>query len=253
MTNYYKIRATTGNVTVGESEMLFLPSKPRPAGKFGVILLHGSGADYAMFADSPHWASTQIPAFLARAGIPSLSIQMGGNTYANDTAMTAITAAIAYLASAAGVPSTKVCLLGISMGGGTAMRYASLNPSKVAAVAGLIPQSNIIRNYEENTIGLRAGIGTAWGVTYPTPLPSGADLVALAPAMNGVVPSTLWYDDADTVILPADVIALGTAAGSTLVEVPPDLGHTESTTKAIVDLGAGSASEIINFFMANGA
>lgn len=255
MSDYYSVLTTSGHVTVGESETLFLPSNPRPNTKFGVILLHGSGATYSMFSDAPHWASSELGSDLAMAGIPCLSIQMGGNTYANDVAMTAIDNAVTYLASAAGIPATKVAVLGISMGAGAAFRFAATRPTKVSAVVGLIPMANIIRIYTDNTLGLRSAIGTAWGVTYPTPLPAGADLLAQAPTVDANdIPVKFWYDDADPVILPADVTALAAAAGGTAVEIDPaDLGHTEGSIKAVVDSGAGHSSEIINFLIANGS
>lgn len=257
MTNYYKVESTYGLSTAGEAETLFTPGEPRPAGKYGCILLHGSGATNYMFSEAARWASSELAAELALAGIPCLSIQMGGNTYANDVAMDAIDDAITYLAAATGVPSTKVCLLGISMGGGTAVRYAEVNPAKVAAVVGLIPFANPQYVYENNIGGLQGAIGAAWGVTYPTPLPAGADLIGNASAIDAAnIPVKFWYDDVDTLIRPIDVTNLAAACGgtATAVEVDPaDLGHTEGTIKAVIDSGAGRSSEIINFLYANGA
>lgn len=251
MTNNYSIQSTINNVVSGQQETLFLPGKIRP-GAHGVMLLHGSGANYSMFSEAARWASSELAACLTLAGFPCLSIQMGGSLYANDVTMDNIEAGIEYLSEAAGVPADKVHLLGVSMGGGTALRFASLNPERALSVTGLIPMVNIIHAYENNVLGLRAAIGTAWGVTYPTPLPEGADLLSLAAAIaENSIATQLWYDDVDAVIRPVDVLAMAEATNADLREIEAtDLGHSESSIKTVVDTGAGRAIEIINHLVA---
>lgn len=252
MTNYTAI-SSIGNIQAGETDYLWLPGEKRGANKYGVVLLHGAGAPNN-FMDATRLGSLTLPAWLAMAGIPVVAGQMGGDTFANDTAMTRINSAITYLSANAGVPSTKVILIGASMGGALALRYASLNPSKVAAIVGIIPLTNINTIYQSNAGGLRAAIGTAWGVTYPTALPAGANLPVLASALNGVVPSRLYYSDADALIPYADVLAMASIAGSEAIEYDPtNSGHTETTIGAVQNRGNGFASEIIEYIKRYGA
>jgi S-formylglutathione hydrolase FrmB len=253
--SYYIAEATTGLIVSGQSEIVFTPGDQRPDGNCSVILLHGATAGYDNFGAASRWASAKIPAYLAMAGIPCISIEAYGDAFANNDAMSAITPAITYMNGRFSTHPTKACILGISMGGGTGIRYAGLNPSKVSALIGIIPMVDIDHLYQNNILGLRAAVGTAWGVTYPTALPADANLDtygAIIDANN--IPTKFWYDDVDTAILAADVVSMAALTGGTAVEIDPsDLGHTEGSINAAQTMGAGAAKEMVDFFLANGA
>jgi pimeloyl-ACP methyl ester carboxylesterase len=255
MRSRYSVSVRIGNIQAGETDSLFLPGEnARGATKYGVLLLHGATAPQA-FQDTTRWASAQIGGRIAEAGIPCLAGQMGGDTFANDTAMTRIGQARTYLAAASGCSNAKILLVGASMGAALALRYAGENPAQVAGVVGIIPLVNIDAIYQANTLGLRAAIGTAWGVVYPAALPANANLtVKAAPMADGVVPSILYYSDADAAINPADVIAMANTIDAELVEHDPtNLGHTEGGINNIGTYGDGNWSHMVEWLKDHGA
>lgn len=247
----YTMTYKLSRIQAAETDQVWIPTARRDADKYGVVLLHGATAPN-QYADHTRWGSATLPARLAAAGIPCIAGQMGGDTFANDTALARIDAAITQLSTLAEIPSSKVHLIGVSMGAAAGVRYASTYPSKVASFTGIIPLSSIINTYTNDVAGLRASIGTAWGVTYPTALPAGADLVTLSAAMTAI-PSRLYYSDPDTSVPVADVTALGTAMGADVVSLGTALGHTEA---GINDIGATTLSDwsgLVSFLQDNGA
>ncbi len=242
----YGVFTKIGNVFAGEYDYLWVPRSPR-TGNYGVVLCHGAATpDNYIGAGWPN--ADSMAAAIANAGIPCVAGYFAGDAWCNDTVMSRIATATTYMASVTGSSTTKIHLIGISMGGGTAYRYASLNPSKVASVTGIIPLSNITYNYTSNLpTGAQASIATAWGVTYPAALPSGADLPTLASAMNGVVPSQAFYSTIDPYIRPADVQALATAAGGSAAAIDSAYGHANGT------VGEMNIPALISWLKARGA
>lgn len=251
--SYYTMSFKSGNIFAGETDQLWLPSEAR-AGKYGAILLHGATAPN-QFADHTRWGSVPIPAALAKAGIPSVAGVMGGDVFANDPHMTRITAAKTYLTSNSQASPSKVHLIGISMGAGAAIRWASQNPTLVASVTAIIPMVNISDIYVNDKLGQRAAIGTAWGVTYPTALPAGADLLTQASTIkNNGIPGRILYSDADAVINVSDVTAMAGATGWTAIENDPvNSGHTETTINGMGGYSGTDWSYVVSFLLANGA
>lgn len=246
MTSYVS-RAGAGNVTSGESEVTFYPREPL-AGP-GILYLHGSGATYASHSQATRWASTQLASYLSRAGFPGVSIEMHGSKYGNDVTVADCVDGVAWLNEATGADADKVLVVATSMGNATAIRLVIEHPDLVAGIVGFIPMVSIVNAYEDDILGLRSAIGTAWGVTYPTPLPADADLLAQAGTIlsNGI-PMLLFFDEADPVIDSADVAAFATASGATTIQIDPeDPLHTESALKWAVDHGDGKAQTIIDF------
>lgn len=248
MIQRYSAKYGISNIQSGESDSLFLPGGNAHNG-YGVVLLHGAGTP-TQFQEIARWASGQIPARLCEAGFACVSGQMGGDTFANDTAMTRIGQARTYLEANADVDPDKVILVGFSMGGSLAWRYAGLNPSEVAAIAGIMPLCDMDEIYQGNLGGLRAAIGTAWGVTYPTALPADAHpLTQYAAAITGAnIPSRIYYSDADTFISTTSISAMGTALGTTPIEHDPtNAGHTETGFNNIGTYGDGDWSDLVDF------
>lgn len=250
----YSVSTRVGNVRSGETDSLFTPIKKRPAGKYGVVLLHGSGAPQ-QYTAVQSWASVALAARIASAGIPCVSATMSGQAFGNDNAMTDITSAIDYMGAQLGTPTSKVHLIGISMGAYTGLRYAVNNTAKVASFTGIIPLCDLNYIYQNNIAGLRPQIETAWGVTYPAALPSGAIISSSAAALNGAVPSQLFYSTADALIPTSQVTTMGATIGANPVQaVDSTAGHNEPSIQKAVDLGgAGTTKTIIDFLLANGA
>lgn len=156
-----------------EDTWLYLPTPGATrTGKYPVILAHGAGTP-DQYAGVGWPASVNLAAVLARAGIPVIAPALGGDLYANDTAMARIDAALTYVAAQTGSSSAKAHLLGTSMGGGTIYRYAALNPTKVASCSGVVPMASPSSLHKSNvggtiTTGFASLIAAAWGTAYST-------------------------------------------------------------------------------------
>lgn len=249
---YYEMRTRTGGIVTAQEDAVWFPSGNRATGKPGVILLHGATAPSQFNSHNARWESVALGAALARAGFGVIAGAMGGDTFANDAVMGYVTNAHAYLAAQTGASSTRVHLVGVSMGGAVGLRWAIQNPTKVASYTGIIPLVDIDNLYQSNAGGLRASIGTAWGVTHPTALPAGANLPAQAGALSGVVPTQLFYAADDTQIPASTVIAMGTTLGAEAINVG-NLGHTEAAIGAVGDLSTPKWQGLIDFLEENGS
>lgn len=235
-----------GRVAAGEIDTYHVPRNPRK-GKRGVVLVHGFGGGVPpQFAGGGVYASA-LAAGIVDAGIPCMSAEMADNAFANDTHMARITSAWSVLQGLSGCASDKVLLLGISMGGFATIRYASANPSTVAGALLILSGTAMLDGYNTNSGGFQAAIGTAWGVTYPTPLPAGADLLAECPAMLGRVPSVVYYSTVDTTITPNHVTEYAAASGAQAIVCDATFGHSD------LSIGEVPIPAVIRFLIANGA
>jgi hypothetical protein len=104
-----------------------------------------------------------------------------------------------------------------------------------AAIVLILPLIHLDSAYQNDTGGLRAGIGTAWGVTYPTALPSHADpLTNLATVAATTPPVRIYYASDDSIensTFPAsDLTSLG--SNGSVINLGA-LGHTEAAIAAI--------------------
>lgn len=255
MSNSYSVVGGIGNAVAAEKELTFRPREMSADAKPGILYLHGSSAHYSAFSKGATYSTSKMAALITLAGIPGVAIEMGGSLYANDVAIADCVDSLDWFASALRRTGNKVFVLGVSMGGGTALRFAIEHPDLCAGVIAMLPMTNIQRLVDENILGLRTAVCTAWGVTYPTPLPADANLLAQAHIIaDNNIPVQIWYDEADTVVNYHDIEAMGAAVGATMYQIDPeDPGHTESAITWAVDHGEGRASTIIDFLRANGA
>lgn len=248
------VTTTTGDVESGETNTKMIPSWFRPGVPYPIVIgLHGAGVPQ-QYSDLSRWGSFQLAHLLAMKGIPFFSAQMHGDVFGTVGMMAAINDTIAWAGTVTGLPTTKVHIIGISKGAYDGMQYARQNPTKVASYTGIIPLCDIVTMYNTNAGGLQAEIGSSWGVTYPTPLPSAADITSTAAAMNGAVPSQLLYSGVDAFIPPSTVTAMSSVIGaSRLSNIDSSYGHAEGTINEAVSLGgAGTAADIANFIMSHG-
>lgn len=233
----YTMTYRVGSIQAGEIDQLWTPRKSN--GKPGVMLLHGATAPQA-FAEATRASSAMVGPALSSRGYSAVAGTMGGDTFANDTAMARMTAAGALLGA-------TFHLLGFSMGFALALRYAAANPGKVASLVGVIPLSDILTMYANNTAGLAASIAAAWGVPNGNPLPAGADLsTGFATIAAAGIPARLYYSNPDTSIPPASVLATGAAINADIV-APVNGGHTEAGIGQIGAIGAGGWSDVGNW------
>lgn len=241
----YKLIQSVG--VSSEITYLWVPNVQR-ANTIPVILSHGATApdNFAKIS----WPKTSaLVAAIASAGIPCIAHYQNGDKWANDTVMSRIDGMLAYVSSKTGCRSDKSHQFGISMGGGAAIRYTALNVDKVASLCANIPMSNMTAMYTNDLpAGARAGIGTAWGVTYPTALPAGTNLPGLAVNIKSAgIPSIFNYSTIDAYIVPSDVQTIATAAGGTAVAIDNTYGHADGT------IGNVDVNDYIKFLVANGS
>lgn len=239
----YSLSAGKGRIFAGENDQLWIPRSPR-AGRCGVIFLHGSGAPDGFIDLAAQASSHKLASMLAYAGIPCVSGAMAYQAWANDPLMSRIDAAWALLATKAPIRTDKVAIVGGSMGGAGGARYSQLHPEKVAANVGLIPLLDLVAFYESQTAPVRTEIGTAWGITPPSALPSSANIAANA-NLAANVPYKAWYAGDDTITLPAWVTSYVAAVGGEAVNVG-NTGHSDAS------VGAAPVADIAAFLVANG-
>lgn len=244
----YSAVSATGRVTVGETDTIWTPRSPR-AGTCGVILVHGSGAPKQFTDVVQQPSSVTLAATIAGTGIPCIAAEFGGDAWANNTCMTGIDAAWTTLKAAFPLMRTdKVCLVGVSMGGGAVARWSQLHPTSTAAAVGIIPAFNLKYEYD-NIPGVVAAIEAAWGFTGSGNYPAAADTLANASAASGV-PIKAFYSSNDTTVPSAGITqyinAVGASPASDMVDVGA-LGHTDAA------VGAVNTTTLIRFLADNGA
>lgn len=230
----------------GHAVSVWIPRTYR--GGYGVILTHGAGAPFEFTDLTAQAASVRLAAAIASAGIPCIAgpFQVAGvNSWGNDVAMAQMTDSRNELPNhVPGLNTDKILLLGVSMGGGAVARYSILNPTEVAGVVGIIPAFDYVYEWE-NIASIRASMGAAWGVTYPTPLPVGADNVSNAAAAAGI-PLLAGYGTADTTVPPTGVLNYVDAVGGDAQIISTTLNHSDALVAAM------PISDVIKFLVLNG-
>jgi pimeloyl-ACP methyl ester carboxylesterase len=243
MTNSYSLSYRTGDIRSGNDNIVCTPgAQRRPNTKYPAILAHGSGGTAASWTYVLNYGSQPFASYLAlQGGIPWIACDNSFQAWGNDASMTDIDNQINYLHTKFGTPANKAVLIGGSMGGLTVLRYAILNPTKVAAVVGVIPLTDLKLFYRTNVGSADAGststayqIAVAWGVTVPRAFSdlvttNGSTAISSATAAftagdNGKVlwaaagvpvGTTITYVDAThaTLSTPATATTSGTKAG----------------------------------------
>lgn len=246
----YSLSNQWGTIRPGQFDSIWTPNPRRASTKYPCILVHGSGAPQE-FTYLTNFGSVPLAANIALAGIPTMASENDGQAWGNDQSLTDIDLQVTALATRFGTPAGKCVLVGGSMGGYTALRYAILNPTKVAAVVGLIPLTDMVYFYNYTYTGTaQAEVASAWGVTAPRVFAdmattSGSATVTSATAAfttgdNGKVLSgpnvpvgaTITYVSATQVSISANATA--TASGQT--------GKVLTALPAAADIQSNAAS-----------
>lgn len=232
-------------VVATEQDVLWLPRDWRKTAQatnpYGVVYVHGHGDSATSGMDiSSKLGQFSLIKAMVDAGYPVLAMDLGetGVTpggkdgWGNATVVARIATAFTYMTGVAvGAKTAKVFLVGVSMGNIGAMNYAKANPTKVAGLFGVIPACDMDDIYQNNRSNLRAPIGTAHGVTYPTALPAGSNPATSTGSLSSV-PTRLSYSTADAIIIPATVTALASAIGATALIHSTSLAHSEASVAA---------------------
>jgi hypothetical protein len=198
-----------------------------------VVYCHGSGETVALTtgSDTDPGQEAATLAFLgmvAAYGCHVLLADWGGaNTWGSTTAATNIAAGVTWAAAnLTNVYTTKVGLIGASMGTASILAYKRDNPTKPAALCGFIPVNDLayIRaNRGSSTYPAFAvfapTIDTAWSITSGAATPAGADLLTNANTTG--TPYRAYYRADDPLMNPArhPLMVAHTGTGSSVIEL----------------------------------
>lgn len=236
----------------GAVQLRFVPGTPR-LGKRLVILAHADDAAsethgsmcFIDWTNSPNASALALT--LVDAGFLCIAGDFGGtqNFGADPCAQTVYNTWQAAV-SAYGCASDGVVIICASMGFDTAYQFAREYPGALKGVYAVEPGLNLTDIYDNNRAGAQAAIGAAWGVTYPTPLPSIADPY-LNPSVMAGIPGTIAYSTADTVSLPAYVTTWAAQTGFTTTQVSTTRNHSDAMLDDV------PIADIATFLVTNGA
>lgn len=219
----------SGRYAVGEKDVYV--ADPQLAGVRGVIWCHGATTDATSCRDYSYIGRLHLTNALAER-FPLLSIDAGGpQAWGNPTAVARVDDAVTYLQGTKGAKSGTVLLVGVSMGALTALNYAKANPSKVAAIVGIIPVidlNDMVTN--DRGPGSAALINTAYG-TY-SEATHGPAYNPATYAASFTTPTRLFYASDDMTCIPAAVTAFDTACAAAAATSLGALGHTEAAIDA---------------------
>jgi pimeloyl-ACP methyl ester carboxylesterase len=148
------------------------------------------------------------------------------------------------VANAGILDTSKLVIFSGSMGGCNGYRYQEQQPSHVAGHATVAGASDLTGFYSgtyrwgsDQGTTMRAEIGTAYSVVYPTALPSNADPYDNANLITS--PTWIGYSDGDTTVPSAQCTAMATALGAngTAVKVSTTDTHGDAETVHAIDYG----------------
>jgi dienelactone hydrolase len=217
-----------GRAVAGQEDFYAAPLRAwqNPGTAQGVIICHGFIGDLVATPSAVGLAfeySIGVPLFNhLREQFAYAEGDFSNDAWGNDTAIANVETMRSWMQSSMGAKSGKVALVGISMGGLTALNYAMAHPENVACVVGLIPAVNL-QALLSNPAGTDS-INAAYGGTYDDSRdgPMHNPVVYASDFPN--VPVHLYYSTADTGVLPQYAeqfiancpTAQGTAVSTTL-------------------------------------
>lgn len=151
-------------------------------------------------------------------------------TFGNDASMEAADDALDYLA-ASWFSVEPVILIGASMGACTALNYAKRHPTRVKAVACVIPATDIDWLRQNGSAPLPADIDASYPPTGWSQATYGADHnpITFAASLDADLPIKLWYAPDDARIPTSMPLAFQAARPQTEVELLPAGGHTDQS------------------------
>ena len=191
----------------------------------GIVYCHGSGDTATISFEEDNQRNLMFG--LARFSTV-MAADLGFQTWANDTAITRIGQSITYLESNYGVISPVVLVAG-SMGAANALAYTRANPTKVKALALIIPLTDITDIYGR---GAGSEIDVAYGGTYsdvthgPTHNP-----IRFATSLPSNLPIHLWTSDNDPICVPATADAFVEARPQTERTRLGNYGHSDAAVE----------------------
>lgn len=215
-------RSEKGTYRAGEWHVESLP-RGYTAGKRLVVWCHEHTAAGLTW---PALRDVQCQSAIADAGLPAASADLGGpTTWGNDASVAAIDQLWSLMQARWGVPSDKLLLLAGSMGNLTAFNYLRANPTKVAAIAGILPVVDLAFIHDANPEANAdpAEVEAAYGglAAYQAALPTHSPVIHKASGS----PSAIWYSTSDPIALPATALQFAADVGATATSLGA-VGHS---------------------------
>jgi hypothetical protein len=251
--SYYTSRGSNA-YRASEIHQLIAGTAYKPsATQRGIIFCHGVGGDWSTWTQA---AVVDKVKAVAEAGYPVISCDLSAAAYSganwgNADHIDAIDDAWEYAKTTFGFKTDKVGLLATSMGVAGALAWAAANLTECFAVAGMIPVLDVNDIYVNDKGSLRAGIGTAYGITHPAAMSTSAEAPMSAhdptqfgsTALNGL-PVRLWTASDDTIASTTAAATTWAGKGATLTVT--DLGAVGHAATSV------SASQVVQFLDDNG-
>jgi pimeloyl-ACP methyl ester carboxylesterase len=188
-----------------------------------IVYCHGSGDRASTIGrKAGQGALLQQMAQTRRVIAPDLALQSFGNA----TAVARVEETRIFLGSPA-----KMILVAGSMGTLAALNYARLYPTRVAAIAGIIPATDLANSHAVATADVNAAYPPAYddATMGPTWNP-----VQFAGALDPTIPIHLWTSNDDTIAWPSTAAAFVTARPQTQRTDIGAYGHTEAAVTASI-------------------
>lgn len=189
----------------------------------GCLFVHGAGVDNTQILS----AYRDVPAAIARAGIPVLACDLAGDNWGNDTGQARLTEAKTFMQTQFGTASGPCLVYAGSMGGLTALNWQRNNPTLVSAIHGTIMATDLADLHDNDRLGSAAGIETAYGGLAAYNAAVATHNPALFASGYSTLPIRITYSTNDPAVVPATITAFAAASGATLVSVGAQ-GHADT-------------------------
>lgn len=214
-----------------------------------IVFLHGRGGSVSTnnFTGDP-FANFRSKA--AARGYVVLVPNYGSDGWINQASEDIVTQSIDLLKSQYNINSQRLCMMGVSMGGGGALVYGARHKEKVAAICDMMGMTDMVKFYSDS-LNYHTSIETAYGGS-PTQIPS---VYSQRSAMNYIddlksLPLYISHGTADTIVSQVHsqqlYNALTNAGGSVIFNSISGIGHDNA-------LIVGQEDAILNFFDASQA
>lgn len=190
----------------GETSLAMVPGAWRGSTTSRRLLMgcHGATGSAGL---GPQQTPYEHQAITDKTGVPMVFPDLSGApggaaAWGNASSLTKVDNAWTAAQTELGVKSDKLLMWGESMGLTTALCYLMANPTKVAAIAGLLPCVNISDIQANNRGGLGASVDTAYAAAWAASAATKDPFLNMTAIRNTGVPMLLYYSTTDTVALP---------------------------------------------------
>lgn len=213
----------------------------------GVIFASGGGGAGATKAGDPTNYAGQV--FVSRQlarRFPTVTVNYEGLQFGSPTIRNSLLSIKTWMETALNTTPGPCFGIGVSLGNLNLLTTEKHHPGFAYSVVGITPATVIQNIYDEDRGGFRSDIELAYGITFPAPLPAGAEL------LDGIEASTLpelpyraYYADDDVLTLPSELEQVVAGMNNAETFSVGNLGHSEAACMAV------PMDDVIDFFLAS--